>query len=108
MTNLAYLVFTFVACVLGLGLGLLIHHFSKYSRRVSDVPTDMATGEEEAVYEKLSHWQAENNKRFVQHISTCAALPLIIAAAGYEQRSDVVGAICQSIAQVAGQSPLCF
>ena len=108
MTNLAYLVFTFVACVLGLGLGLLLHHLGKLLRRAPEGPTDMAAGEEEAVYEKLSNWQAENNKRFALHISGCAALPLIAAAAGYEQRSDVVGAICKSIAQVAGQSPLCF
>ena len=108
MTNLAYLVFTFVACVLGLGLGLLLHHLGKLLRRAPEGPPDMAAGEEEAVYEKLSHWQAENNKRFALHISACAALPLIVAAAGYEQRSNVVGAICQSIAQVAGSSPLCF
>ncbi len=108
MTNLAYLVFTFVACVLGLGLGLLIHHFSKYLRRAPEGPTEMAAGEEEAIYEKLSNWQAENNKRFALHVSACAALPLIFAAAGFEQRSNVVGTICQSIAQVAGQSPLCF
>jgi hypothetical protein len=108
MTNLAYLVFTFVACVLGLGLGLLIHHFGKFLRRTPEDFASIASGEEEATYEKLSNWQAENNKRFAMHISGCAAVPLIFAAAGYENRSDVVGAICHSIAQVAGQSALCF
>jgi hypothetical protein len=108
MTNLAYLVFTFVACVLGLGLGLLLHHCSRFLRRAPVGPADMVAGEEEAVFEKLANWQVENNKRFALHVSGCAALPLIVAAASYEQRSDVVGAICQSIVKVAGQTPLCF
>ena len=105
MTNLAYLVFTFVACVLGLGLGLLFHHLSKSWRKEPDL---VETAEEEISFEKLSAWQADNNKRFALQVSGCAALPLIVALAGYGNRSDVVGAICQSIAHVAGSSPLCF
>ena len=110
MTTLAYLVFTFLACVLGLGLGLGLHYLSKLLRISPEplAPTSEQPANEDATYELLSQWQAQNNRRFALHMGVCACLPIIGAVAAFGNRSDVVSTICSSIAPIAGQSPLCF
>lgn len=103
MTVLAYFVFTFVACVLGLGLGLVLHR--------ARTPVAVLSKEDaslEATLESLPLWQAESNRSFGIHIATCALAPLVVAALGWTSRAEVVGSICSGIARVAAQSTLCF
>ena len=111
MTTLAYCVFIFVACILGLGVGLLLHHLAKFLWRKAPpiVEEDLANSVDatETEWEALSNWQGQNNRRFALQIATCAALPLIAGLAGFAERAQVVGTICTNLLQVAGQSPLC-
>lgn len=110
MTTLAYLVFTFLACVLGLGLGLGLYHLRKLLRFSPEpfATTIEQPANEVETYELLSQWHAQNNRRFALHLGVCACLPIIAAVAAFGNRSDVVSTICSSIAPIAGQSPLCF
>ena len=112
MTTLAYFVFTFMACILGLGLGLALHHlgwFNRFTVKVNKSAKSPETAEaNDDSWEALNQWQAQSNRSFALHISACTALPLLVAFAGFSQRSEVVGVICNSITQVAAQSPLCL
>jgi hypothetical protein len=96
MVSVAYLVFTFLACVLGLSLGLVVYRARQ--GRLTDAGfagPDLAKGDEE------QKWEATC-------LTSCAALPIAAAAAAWTSRGEVVGAICSGLTTVSVGSPLCF
>ncbi len=111
MTNVAYLLFTFIACVFGLGIGLVVHHIWSKARVIIGRPSDpfssIADGETTS-WEAFSKWQADNNRRFAVQLSSCAAAPLIFAGAAWSERSDVVHSVCGTLTKIAGQAYICM
>jgi hypothetical protein len=109
MTSLAYLVFTFLACILGAGLGLFLHR-TRHARRAAEglAGPELVDGDEEKTYEAISRWQAHENRVFAGWVAACAASPVIAAVAGWGSRDQVVGTICSSLNNAAISTPLCF
>jgi hypothetical protein len=111
MTNVAYLLFTFIACLAGLGAGLLLHHIWNAARSVAGTQQDpfasIADGETTS-WDSFSKWQAENNRRFATHVISCGAAPLLIAGVAWTERSDVVKTVCSSFTKVLGQAYICM
>jgi hypothetical protein len=111
MTNVAYLLFTFIACLFGLGLGLALHQFWTRARSIAgkqpDPFTSIADGETTS-WDAYSKWQADNNRRFATQVVSCGAAPLLFAGAAWTQRGDVVHSVCNTITQLAGQAYICM
>jgi hypothetical protein len=114
MTSLAYIAFTVAACVLGLGVGLLVHFLRGFlpagKPSVDDVsPLDL-TGivTAQKPWETISEWQRDSNRSFAFHLGTCGMSPAIVAAVAWSSREDVVHSVCNSLQHVAVTSPLCF
>ncbi len=105
MTTVAYLAFTFLACVLGLGLGLWLHRL--HLQRVA-LPDFASLPDDDATFEALNQWQARENRSFAVTVSACAAAPVVLAAVGWQNRADVVGTLCSGITTVVAQTPLCL
>lgn len=111
MTNVAYLLFTFIACLTGLGAGLVLHHFWTKAKTITGNQPDpfasIADGETTS-WDAFSQWQADNNRRFATHVISCGAAPLLIAGAAWSERSDVVKSICAGFTKIAGQAYICM
>jgi hypothetical protein len=111
MTNVAYLLFTFIACVLGLGLGLFLHHmWSKTSALVGPPADPFASIDdgETTSWEAYTKWQADNNRRFATQVSSCAAAPIVVAGLAWSERTDVVQSVCSTLTKIAGQAYICM
>jgi hypothetical protein len=109
MTNVAYLLFTFTACMFGLGVGLLIHFLWGRLRNVewqADPVSSIADGETTS-WDSYSKWQAENNRRFATQVVCCAAIPLLLSGAAWSERTDVVKSVCGAFSPVMGQAYIC-
>jgi hypothetical protein len=109
MVSVAYLVFTFLACVLGLSLGLVVYR-ARQGRlaEAGFAGPDLVRGDEEQKWEAIQNWQAQENRAFATCLTSCAALPIAAAAAAWTSRGEVVGAICSGLTTVSVGSPLCF
>lgn len=111
MTNVAYLLFTFIACVLGLGLGLVFHQLWSKARALVGPPADpfasIETGETTS-WEAYTKWQSDNNRRFAMQVSSCAAAPIVLAGLAWSERTEVVQSICGTLTKVAGQAYICM
>jgi hypothetical protein len=105
MTSVAYLAFTFLACIFGLGLGLWLHRL--HLKRVA-LPDIASLPDDDATFDALSQWQARENRSFGLTMSACVAAPLVFAAVGWPSRGDVVSTLCSGITTVIAQTPLCF
>ncbi len=114
MTSLAYIAFTAAACVLGLGLGLLIHFLRSKMRGTVTVTDDISaldlTGAvtSQKPWETITEWQRDSNRSFALHLITFAAIPAIASAIAWSSRSEVVHTICTNLQNVSVSSPLCF
>lgn len=109
MTSVAYFVFTFMACILGAGLGLFLHRARLARRAAAGIAEpDLSRGDEDAKWDTISQWQHQENRVFAGWVSACAATPLVLAAAGWGNRNEVVGTICSGLSSFAVHSPLCF
>jgi hypothetical protein len=117
MTSFAYIAFTIAACVLGLGVGLLVHFlrgllpFGKIASATEDASTLDLTGvvtTAQKPWETISDWQRDSNRSFAFHLGTCGASPAVVAIVAWSSRSDVVHSICTGMQQIAVSSPLCF
>ena len=111
MTNMAYFLFTFIACLLGVGVGLVVHQFLSRAKTLamgaSDPFASIADGETTS-WDAYAKWQSENNRRFAFHVSGCAAAPLVFATLAWSERSEVVQQLCSTITKVAGQAYICM
>ncbi len=111
MTNVAYLLFTFIACFGGLGVGLIVHHLWNKAKSVAGSQPDpfasIADGETTS-WDAFSKWQADNNRRFATHVISCGVAPLIMAGAAWSERSDVVKTVCSGFSQIVGQAYICM
>ncbi len=110
MTNVAYLLFTFLACLLGLGVGLGLHLFWSKLKLTSGTDFDPFSSTQEddtASFDAYTKWQSDNNRRFALQVTSCGAAPVILACAAWTQRSDVVHSLCNSFTQVVGQAYIC-
>jgi hypothetical protein len=109
MVSVAYLVFTFLACILGMSLGLVVYRArqGKLEANGRGGP-DLGIGDEEQKWNAILKWQSQENRAFATCLLSCAALPVATAGAAWTSRGDVVGAICSSLTTVAMNSPLCF
>jgi hypothetical protein len=105
MTSVAYIAFTFLACILGLGIGLALHRIHLKRAALPDIA---ALPDDDATYEALHEWQVRENRSFAFTMTSCAAAPLALALIGWQSRSDVVGTICTGINVIVSNSPLCF
>jgi hypothetical protein len=109
MASVAYLVFTFLACVLGVGIGLILHRARLARRAAAGLgEPDLAKGDEEQRWDTISRWQAEENRVFASFVAVSASVPLAMAAVGWSSREHVVGGICSGLSSVALHSPLCL
>jgi hypothetical protein len=109
MVSVAYLVFTFLACVLGAGLGLIVFRAwqAKLAFAGMSAP-NLASGNEEDKWNAIRKWQTRENRTFAACVSGCAASPLALAAVAWTLRGEVVGTICSGLTTVSMNSPLCF
>jgi hypothetical protein len=111
MTTMAYLLFTFMASLFGLGLGLVLHRFWNSAKslagKVNDPFASIADGETTS-WDAYSKWQADNNRRFALQVSGCAAAPLLFATLAWSERSEVVQQVCGTLTKVAGQAYICM
>jgi hypothetical protein len=111
MINVAYLLFTFIASMLGLGIGLALHHFWSKAKSATGLEADpfasIADGETTS-WDAYSKWQADNNRRFALQVASCGAAPLVLAIAAWTQRSEVVHSLCNAVTQAAGQAYICM
>lgn len=109
MVSVAYLVFTFLACVLGSGLGLVMFRARQMRLAAAGrAAPDLTIGNEEERWDAIRRWQSHENRVFATCVSACAALPLAFAAAAWASRGDVVSAVCSGLTTVSMNSPLCF
>jgi hypothetical protein len=110
MTDVAYILFTFMACLVGLGIGLLLNHLWSAARSTNGEEASLfaATDEETGSFEAFAKWQAANNRRFAVQVISCGAAPLIFAGAAWSQRSDVVHVLCHNVVQAVGQAYICM
>jgi hypothetical protein len=108
MTDLAYFLFTFMACLAGLGFGLALHQIWSKTKSVSDDPLGDTDGDETESWESYSKWQAANNRRFATQVISCGAAPLVLAGVAWSQRADVVHAVCHNVVQAVGQAYICM
>jgi hypothetical protein len=111
MTNVAYLLFTFTACMAGLGIGMLVHYFwgraSSMAEAQADPFASIAEGETTS-WDAYSKWQADNHRRFATQVSACAAIPLLLSGAAWTERTEVVKSVCSAFTQVVGQAYICM
>ncbi len=111
MTNVAYLLFTFIASVFGLGIGLAFHHVWSRAKSVTGLEADpfssIADGETTS-WDAYSKWQADNNRRFALQVTSCGAAPLLLAGAAWTQRGDVVHTLCDRFTHIVGQAYICM
>jgi hypothetical protein len=111
MTDVAYLLLTFVACMAGLGAGLLLHFLWGRAHSLLSAPQDpfssISEGET-ASWDAFTQWQAENNRRFASQVAFCGAAPFVIACVGWGERSDVVKSVCGAFTQAMGQAYICM
>lgn len=114
MTSLAYIAFTVAACVLGLGIGLLVHFVRSLlpvgKPAVEDVSQLDLTGivTAQKPWDTISEWQRDSNRRFAFHLGTCGASPAVVAVVAWSNRDDVVHNVCNGLQYIALNSPLCF
>jgi hypothetical protein len=109
MVSVAYLVFTFLACVLGLSLGLIVYRARQGKLEVNGFSgPDLGSGDEEQKWNAIQKWQSQENRAFATCLLSCAVLPIAAAAAAWGSRGEVVGAICSGLTTVSVGSPLCF
>lgn len=109
MTNVAYLLLTFTACMLGLGVGLLVHYFWGRLRNIqwqADPMASISDGETTS-WDAYSKWQADNNRRFATQVFACAAVPLLVSGAAWHERDDVVKSLCGTFTQTVGEAYIC-
>jgi predicted outer membrane lipoprotein len=110
MTNVAYLLFTFLACLFGIGAGLALHHVwsrTKSAAGLESDPFSTVADDETASWDAYSKWQSDNNRRFAWQVTSCGAAPLLLACASWSQRTDVVHTLCNTLTQMAGQAYIC-
>lgn len=105
MTSVAYIAFTFLACILGLGIGLALHRLHLKRAALPDIAS---LPDDDATYEALHQWQTRENRNFAVTMTSCAAAPLGLALVGWQSRGDVVERLCAGINTVVSNSPLCF
>jgi hypothetical protein len=109
MVSVAYLVFTFLACILGLSLGLVVYRARQGKLEANGLGgPNLGVGDEEQKWNAILKWQSQENRAFATCLLSCAALPVATAGAAWTSRGDVVGAICSGLTTVAVGSPLCF
>jgi hypothetical protein len=114
MTSFAYLAFTVAACVLGLGVGLLVHFLRGLLPAGKPVIEDASTLDLTGIvtaqkpWETISEWQRDSNRSFAFHLGTCGASPAVAAIVAWSSRDQVVHSVCSSLQHVAASSPLCF
>lgn len=110
MTDVAYLLFTFMACLFGLGLGLALHQIWSKAKSAVGKETDPFTSSDDEIasWEAYAKWQAANNRRFATQVVSCGAAPLLFAGVAWSQRADVVHAVCHNVVQVVGQAYICM
>ncbi len=109
MTDLAYFLFTFMACLAGLGFGLALHQIWSKARSVSDDPlTTTSDNDDTESWESYAKWQAANNRRFATQVISCGAAPLVLAGVAWSQRADVVQVLCHNVVQAVGQAYICM
>jgi hypothetical protein len=112
MTDLAYLLFTFMACLVGLGLGLVLHQIWTRAKLVAgtqDDPFAKADPDDETTsWEAYAKWQSDNNRRFATQVISCGAAPLVFASVAWSQRADVVHALCHNVIETVGQAYICM
>lgn len=110
MTDIAYLLFTFMACLLGLGVGLALHQIWSGAKSMVSKESDAfaMSDDESASWESYARWQAANNRRFATQVISCGAAPLVFAGVAWSQRADVVHAVCHNVVQMVGQAYICM
>ena len=109
MIDLAYFLFTFMACLAGLGFGLALHQIWSKAKTASDDPlTNRSEDDDTESWESYAKWQAANNRRFATQVISCGAAPLVLAGVAWSQRADVVHAVCHNVVQAVGQAYICM
>lgn len=113
MVSLAYIAFTVAACVLGLGVGLLVHLLRSLLTSKKTTTEDASTLDltglvtAQKPWETISEWQRNSNRSFAFHLGTCGASPAVAAMVAWSNRSDVVSSVCTGLQHVSVYSPLC-
>lgn len=114
MTSLAYIAFTAAACVLGLGVGLILFFLRGLIPAGKPATEDASTLDLTGIvtaqkpWETISEWQRDSNRSFAFHLGTCGATPAVAALVAWSSRTDVVHSVCSGLQNVAVYSPLCL
>jgi hypothetical protein len=112
MTNVAYVLFTFFACLFGFGIGLVINglwrKFRAGSSEQLEIVAAAGDNDDSKAWDAYTQWQSANNRAFATQVMGCCAAPVILAGLAWGQRSDVVHTVCGTITKVAGQAYICM
>jgi hypothetical protein len=111
MTNVAYLLFTFLACLAGLGLGLALNRIWTRTRVALGKDRDpfaATSGDDTSSWDAYTKWQSDNNRAFATQVMSCGAAPVVLAGLAWTQRSDVVHSICGKVTEMVGQAYICM
>jgi hypothetical protein len=111
MTNTAYLLFTFLACLAGLSIGLVVHHVWRKASALVGREKDPFAGkstDDSRTWDAYAQWQSDNNRRFATQVFSCGAAPIVFAGIAWTERSDIVKSVCGAVTQAVGQAYICM
>ncbi|MBL8894522.1 MAG: hypothetical protein JNJ53_07970 [Rhizobiales bacterium] len=120
MTDLAYISFVMAMSVFGALLGIFAHFWRAHATRFPEdlglgEPLNMLTRDNYAVekyvveteWNDAGYWDGESVRNVIYYIVGGAIAPLIFGFALWEDRFQLVAAVCQGLTSLGLQPPLC-
>lgn len=121
MADLAYIAFVAAFSVLGALLGIAAHFWRAHARMI---PEDLGLGEPlntltrddyqwerhvvGAEWDDAGYWDPGSVRNLVYYMAYGGGTPLLLGAALWGQRHDLVAGLCQLLAQSGLSPPLCL
>jgi hypothetical protein len=120
MTSFTYIAFVIALAVLGGLAGIVAHYWRAHATMYAEdlglgEPLDTLTREDYqwekhvvgAEWDDAGFWAADSVRNLVYYIATGVAVPLLMGLMLWDQRDELVGAMCTALAQLHLNSPLC-
>ncbi len=120
MVTLAYIAFVVAIAILGGLVGIVAHYWRAHATMYAE---DLGLGEPlntltrddyqwekhviGAEWDDAGFWAADSVRNLLYYMATGVGIPLLIGAMLWDQRNELVGALCTGLAQQGLNSPLC-
>jgi hypothetical protein len=120
MTSFAYICFVFAAAVIGALLGGIGHFWRAHATRFAE---DLGLGEPlntltrdnyqfekyvvGAEWDDAGFWAAGSVRNLIYYVASGFSTPLVLGFVFWEQRHEIVQAVCGGLANIGLNSPLC-